>query len=91
MPEILIKSGVPHVVKNDGILIKSGKPYLEGDSTEEMLELMHKLNPINGRRREDHRLCSGQTLICASLGLKVKDWNKMQLDPEQLYVMDVGY
>lgn len=75
----------------NSVLVKSGIPFLEHDKEQTSLEQMHRLNPINGRRRKDLRLCSGQTLICKSLGIKVVDWNKKGMDPEGLYVEDVGY
>jgi DNA-3-methyladenine glycosylase len=75
----------------NSLLIKSGIPWTEGVDGKMMLSKMHELNPINGRKREDHLLCSGQTLICKSLGLKVKDWNKKNMDSDNLYVEDVGY
>jgi DNA-3-methyladenine glycosylase len=75
----------------NSVLIKSGIPFLEGEIGSEMLSKMHELNPINGRKREDNLLCSGQTLICKSLGLKVKDWNKKNLDENNLKIMDIGY
>ncbi len=79
--------------RGDGnsLLIKSGIPFLDTSKGDKILGKMHELNPINGRMREDHRLCSGQTLLCKSLGLKVKDWNKKQIDENKLYVEDIGY
>ncbi|MBD3329235.1 DNA-3-methyladenine glycosylase [Candidatus Dojkabacteria bacterium] len=73
------------------ILIKSGIPFIEGTEGNKMIRKMHELNPINGRMREDHLLCSGQTLISKSLGLKVKNWNKKKTDAQRLYVDDIGY
>lgn len=79
----------------NGILIKSAIPYtdkLESNIlTDKMLNMMHQLNPINKRKRENHLLCSGQTLFCKSLGLKVKDWNKKSLDENRFKLIDVGY
>jgi DNA-3-methyladenine glycosylase len=37
------------------------------------------------------KLCSGQTLLCRALGLKVADWNQQQLTRESLYLEDDGY
>jgi DNA-3-methyladenine glycosylase len=75
----------------NSLLIKSGIPFAEGPESSKMLAKMHELNPINGRKREDQLLCSGQTLICKSLGLKVNDWNKKKMDEKNLYVEDIGY
>ncbi len=63
----------------NAVLFKGGMPA--GDH----IDVMERLNP--GRRR----LCSGQTLLCRSLGLKVPDWDGRPWDPEALYVDDVGY
>lgn len=73
------------------VLVKSGIPFVVGPEGRNMLNKMHDLNPVNGRTREDHRLCSGQTLICKSLGLKVRDWNKCEMEEHKLYVEDIGY
>jgi DNA-3-methyladenine glycosylase len=56
-------------------LIKSAVPY-SSDLTEAekatMLSVMHSLNPAKkGGGRQTNRLCSGQTLLCRALGLKV--------------------
>jgi DNA-3-methyladenine glycosylase len=75
----------------NALLIKSGIPFVEGSEGSNMLAKMHELNPLNGRKREDHLLCSGQTLICKSLGLKVKDWNQKKMDEHNLRLEDIGY
>ncbi len=77
--------------EGNGVLIKSGQPHLDRKSTSRALEVMHSLNPVNGRRRQDEFLCSGQTLLCRSLGLKVTDWNAGQLKRGKLVLEDVGY
>lgn len=75
----------------NSLLIKSGIPFVEMSNGNKMLSKMHELNPKNGRLRKDHLLCSGQTLLCKSLGIKVKDWNKKCMDQLNLYVEDIGY
>ena len=72
----------------NAVLIKSGIPY--GDS-EKMIQTMQMLNPCNGRLRAPEKLCSGQTLLCKSLHLKVPDWDQQQFDAEKFYIEDVGY
>ncbi|MGB0356932.1 MAG: DNA-3-methyladenine glycosylase, partial [Cytophagales bacterium] len=53
---------------------------------------MKHLNPHpNGTMRSMTRLCAGQTLLCASLALKVKDWNKKPFDENQFYLGCIGY
>ena len=49
--------------EGNGVLIKSGVIHLDDRSKEQSLEVMHLLNPVNGRRRLDEKLCSGQTLL----------------------------
>jgi DNA-3-methyladenine glycosylase len=75
--------------KGNAVLIKSGYPYFDKQSPQQNLRLMQKLNPgAHGSARPLHKLCSGQTLLCASLGLKVTDWNQQQFDKEKFYFDD---
>lgn len=74
--------------KGNAVLIKSGFPYGEDLKA---IKIMQKLNPLNGRIRSIEKLCSGQTLLCKSLGLKVKDWDQNQFDENRFYIADVGY
>jgi len=80
-------------VKGEGnaVLIKSGFPHLDQYSDENSLTLMQRLNPdAKGRPRDPEKLCAGQTLLCKSLGLKVRQWDARQLDPQRLFVEDTG-
>lgn len=77
------------------VLIKSAIVYIDNDKsiteTDDMLLKMQQLNPLpNNRQRDKSKLLSGQTLLCKSLGLKVKQWDQKQFN-QQLYVKDVGY
>lgn len=74
----------------NGVLIKSGLAFTDHRSPRRTLKVMQQLNPVNGRTRPLTKLCSGQTLICRSLGLKVPEWNQQQLKPGQLILDDVG-
>lgn len=78
--------------EGNAVLIKSGVPYTE-DTSEEMLVTMQRLNPHKNRQqlRSPQRLCSGQTLLCKALGLKVKEWDQKNFDPERFYIDDVSY
>lgn len=77
--------------KGNAVLIKSGLPFPAGSTLHDLIEKMQTLNPLpGGRQRQDHRLCSGQTLLCRSLGLKVEDWDQRQLDPTRFYLADYG-
>ena len=75
----------------NGVLIKSGLAYTDRRSSEISLGVMQERNPINGRIRSPEKLCSGQTLLCRSLGLKVPDWNQGSLKRNKLVLEDVGY
>lgn len=76
----------------NAVLIKSGYPYIDEQTAPEMLQTMQKLNPTKSfTPREIHKLCSGQTLLCKSLGLKVREWDQKNLDLERFFIADVGY
>jgi DNA-3-methyladenine glycosylase len=76
----------------NAVLIKSGIPYTQGADAD-MIATMLKLNPIKttSKVREVARLCSGQTLLCRSLGLRVSEWDQQQFHSEHLRIEDVGY
>ena len=80
--------------EGNAVLIKSAFPFFSGKNAAKALTLMQKLNPpknISIRIRPLDKLCSGQTLLCKSLGLKVVAWDAKQLDPNKFYVEDIGY
>ena len=62
--------------EGNAVLFKSGIPHPPEAPDLEMLEAMQRNNPVNGRKRPPLRLCSGQTLLCRFLGLKVPEWNR---------------
>ncbi len=75
----------------NAVLIKSGRPFLERAGSQKMLARMHRLNPLpDGSHRGDDRLCSGQTLLCRALGLRVPEWNGGRLDRGIFRLLDVG-
>lgn len=77
--------------EGNAVLLKSGIPYLTRDS-EQMLHTMYKLNPtVQGLPRAVMKLCSGQTLLCRALGLKVTEWNQQTFKKGKLVLEDVGY
>lgn len=77
--------------EGNAVLIKSGVPHLHSDS-EDMLNIMHNLNPSSQKKlRPNMKLCSGQTLLCRSLGLKVPDWNQKTFTKTKLVIEDVDY
>ncbi|MBF0289583.1 MAG: DNA-3-methyladenine glycosylase [SAR324 cluster bacterium] len=79
--------------EGNAVLIKSCLVYCDEHTSSEMLPLMQKLNPQKNmnRPRPIHYLCSGQTLLCKSLGLKVTDWDQKYFDPERFFLEDIGY
>ncbi len=53
----------------------------------EHLDIMLSLNPHkNGTYRKPEKLCSGQTLLCRTLQLKVPDWTGTLLPVEKFYL-----
>lgn len=78
----------------NAVLIKSGIPYTDDKNNKDadaMLTLMQKLNPQkNGMPRNLEQLCAGQTLLCKSLNLKVKEWDQKAFNKNSLYIDDVG-
>lgn len=79
--------------EGNAVLIKSGVPYIDSMASENMIAVMQKLNPIkySGAKRDPLKLGSGQTLLCRSLGLKVKDWDQKNFKYDCFYLEDVGY
>ncbi|TNF66966.1 MAG: DNA-3-methyladenine glycosylase [Gammaproteobacteria bacterium] len=76
--------------KGNAVLIKGAIPYRKLSS--ETLNIMHQLNPLsNNRKRPLHRLCSGQTLLCKSLNLKVKDWDQQTFKLDEFYIATDQY
>jgi len=78
--------------EGNACLIKSAIPYFDAQSPENSLQIMHQLNPaVSGALRHPERLCSGQTLLCKSLGLKVREWDAKSFDRQRFYIEDVRY
>lgn len=74
----------------NAVLIKSGFPWLQDDDGRALARMQHNNPDRQGRPRPLEKLCSGQTLLCRSLGLKVADWNGQRFDPQRLFVADAG-
>lgn len=77
--------------EGNAVLIKSGIPV---HNTPEVLKLMQKLNPPKNKpllSRPIEKLCSGQTLLCKSLALKVPDWDQKVFNKKLFYITDMGY
>lgn len=74
------------------VLIKSGIPYEDKKTDPNMIAIMQKLNPIKNsdQIRKPEKLCSGQTLLCNALDLKVKEWDQNNFDINRFYIDDVN-
>ena len=78
--------------EGDAVLIKSAYPYAspgqltDSDALPAEIKLMQQLNPASsGGVRPLEKLCSGQTLLCQSLNLKVDEWDQQQFDATCFY------
>jgi len=76
--------------KGNGVLIKSAFPYVDKMSPLSTLAVMQELNPGRQSLRPEKKLCSGQTLRCKSLDLKVPDWNQKQLNRSRFRLEDLN-
>ena len=75
----------------NAVLIKSAYPYFDQLSPQSTLSILQANNPDRqGQPRPVHKLCSGQTLLCKSLGLKVPNWDNQRFSAEHFYVEDCG-
>ena len=77
----------------NAVLIKAGCFYCDEKTPAQMIQVMQQHNPTkkSNQPRALHRICSGQTLLCRSLGLKVPDWDQNPFDLTRFFVEDVGY
>ena len=81
--------------KGNAVLIKSAYPYFDkftdSNSPPAFTKIMQQLNPaLSGGIRSIEKLCNGQTLLCQSLNLKVKDWDQQQFDAKSFYLDDIN-
>lgn len=79
--------------EGNAVLIKSAIPFLDEKTAQKEIEIMQGLNPQKNRKefRAIEKLCSGQTLLCKALGLKVKEWDQQAFDKNKFYIEDVNY
>ena len=85
--------------KGNAVLIKAAYPFSdEPDDTGSLhttTKIMQQLNPATslipgaGANRPIEKLCKGQTLLCQSLNLKVKQWDQKQFDDKTFYLDDI--
>jgi len=77
--------------KGDAVLIKSAYHFTDQLSPAKNINVMQHLNSANdGSMRPIEKLCSGQTLLCRSLNLKVTDWDQQQFDENSFYIDDIN-
>ena len=77
--------------RGDGnaVLIKSAYPYEDSMTAADAIAIMQALNPLpSGKIRSVEKLCSGQTLLCRSLNLKVPEWDQKSFEPDNFYIDD---
>lgn len=79
--------------EGNAVLIKAAMPYTADKNAEQMVAIMQQLNPHpnKNKTRQIEYLCSGQTLLCKSLGLRVKQWDGRTFDRNKFYIKDCGY
>lgn len=77
--------------EGNAVLIKSAAVFYDGAEYKRALAIMQKLNPLpSGAIRRIDKLCSGQTLLCRSMAIRVRDWDQKQFDNEVFYIDDLG-
>jgi len=75
--------------EGDAVLIKSAFPFIDKTSPEKNIKIMQQLNPAKDDSfRSIEKLCSGQTLLCKALNLKVTEWDQQQFDKNNFYIQD---
>lgn len=79
--------------EGNAVLLKSGIVFSESPVPNDMTRTMQRLNPPakGAEPRPLQRLCSGQTLLCRSLNIKVKEWDGKIFDRNRLYIDHRGY
>ena len=76
--------------EGDAVLIKAAFPFTDKISPEKNIKIMQQLNPAkDGSLRPIKKLCSGQTLLCKSLNLKVTDWDQQKFNKNSFYIQDI--
>ncbi|MBE9568616.1 MAG: DNA-3-methyladenine glycosylase, partial [Proteobacteria bacterium] len=77
--------------EGNAVLIKSAYPYIDDKISSATTEIMQKLHPAaSGDTRPIEKLCNGQTLLCRSLDLKVKEWDQLPFDEKNFYIDDIN-
>ena len=78
--------------EGNAVLIKSAIFHTDSLCHPDSLKIMQRLNPSSsGSTRPPNKLCAGQTLLCKSLSINVKDWDQQVFDKNHLYIDDIDY
>ncbi len=77
--------------KGNAVLIKSAFPFEDEFTDGDAIRMMQALNPLpSGNIRPVNKLCSGQTLLCHALNIRLTDWDQQRFDPQRLYIDNMG-
>lgn len=75
--------------EGNAVLIKSAYPFEDRATHPRAIAIMQSLNPTaSGELRTLGKLCSGQTLLCQAMAIKVSDWDQQQFDRQRFYFDD---
>ena len=78
--------------EGNAVLIKSAYPVASRELDQKSTIAMQNNNPqADGSPRPLAKLCSGQTLLCKALSLKVPDWDGQRLKSGKFEVLDDTY
>lgn len=78
--------------EGNAVLIKSALPVLRNLDEQTSLNHMLRNNPrLDGSLRNPEYLCSGQTLLCKALGLRVPDWDNRRLEHNRFQLISDDY
>lgn len=76
----------------NAVLIKSAYAIEDEHSSHNAIKTMLRLNPLpTGKFRTPEKLCSGQTLLCRALNIKLTQWDQKKFDSKKFYIDDTGY
>lgn len=77
--------------EGNAVLIKSAHVYDDAKTDNQMHSTMQQLNPLpSGALRRIEKLCSGQTLLCHSMAIRVRDWDQKSFNNKLFYFDDAS-
>lgn len=82
---VLIKAGLPYPLLGEGL--EGGGP----DCGALLAEMLRRTPLPSGKPRAAERICSGQTLLCKALGLRVPEWDGLAVDTPPFSLLETGY